>query len=96
MCFIGFGSALMTNTKGCSRNDAAMRARCAFWFRFCLPLHQTSLVAPEPTGRRKHLTSNPPTDGFAVANIAASAAFNSTFNLLPLSAILARFHADDL
>jgi hypothetical protein len=48
MCFIGFGSALMTNTKGCSRNDAAMHARCAFWFRFCLPLHQTSLVAPEP------------------------------------------------
>src|SRR5437867_10449272 len=40
------------------------------------------LVAPYPTRRRKsrrgeHQTSNPPTDRFAVGNIAASAAFNS-------------------
>jgi hypothetical protein len=55
--------------------ESAMHARCAFWFRFCWSLHQTS---------------NPPTDslpacvrGFAVANIAASAAFNSSFPFLP-------------
>jgi type I restriction enzyme, R subunit len=44
----------------------------------CLLSHQTSLVAPESTRRREHQTSNPPTDGFAVANIAASAAFSSS------------------
>jgi hypothetical protein len=36
----------------------------------------------------KLLTSNPPPDGFAVANIAASAAFDSSFILSSLSAIL--------
>ena len=39
----------------------------------------------------KLLTSNPPPDGFAVANIAASAAFNSYFNLSCPSAILRAF-----
>ena len=44
--------------------------------RFCLPSikHHLSRRSPAAAGRRrKPLTSNPPTDGFAVANISASA-----------------------
>jgi hypothetical protein len=55
-----------------------------------ISLARCALVLPSGlfafTSNLKHLTSNPPMDGFAVANIAASAALilPSSFNLFPL------------
>jgi hypothetical protein len=44
----------------------------AFYPRFRLPVSVWLIL----TSNLKPLTSNPPMDGFAVANMAASAAFN--------------------